>query len=227
MNPRSHRRLLILAAVLANVAFTALGSIFNYPDVLDEPAGQVLAAFRDHAGRVSAWFLAPGALRRAARADRDRRRPAVVAAGPCGSRCRSGSRRPSCRSSACCAGRSSCPATPPTRRASTGVAAAARDAFTTASDILGTAVGETARLPPHRGVDRCSSSSRSGGATPDAGSLLGAVSAVLVLAGVLSPLGPAGRSTPRTSPATCCGASGSLIFAAVLVRRGVRQPSRA
>ena len=32
--------LLILAAVLANVAFTALGSIFNYPDVLDEPAGQ-------------------------------------------------------------------------------------------------------------------------------------------------------------------------------------------
>ena len=36
--------LLVLAAVLANVAFAALGSIFDYPDVLDEPAGQVLAA---------------------------------------------------------------------------------------------------------------------------------------------------------------------------------------
>jgi hypothetical protein len=48
--------LLILAAVLANVGFTALGSIFNYPDVLDEPAGQVLAAFRDDQGAVSAWF---------------------------------------------------------------------------------------------------------------------------------------------------------------------------
>ena len=48
--------LLILAAVLANVAFTALGSIFNYPDVLDEPAGDVLASFREHEGAVSAWF---------------------------------------------------------------------------------------------------------------------------------------------------------------------------
>jgi hypothetical protein len=48
--------LLILAAVLANVAFTALGSIFNYPDVLDEPAGDVLASFRAHEGAVSAWF---------------------------------------------------------------------------------------------------------------------------------------------------------------------------
>jgi hypothetical protein len=38
------------------VAFTALGSIFNYPDVLDEPAGQVLASFHAHQGAVSAWF---------------------------------------------------------------------------------------------------------------------------------------------------------------------------
>jgi hypothetical protein len=48
--------LLILAAVLANVAFTALGSIFNYPDVLDEPAAAVLVSFRAHEGAVSAWF---------------------------------------------------------------------------------------------------------------------------------------------------------------------------
>ena len=48
--------LLIVAAVLANVAFAALGSVFNYPDVLDEPAGAVLASFRAHEGVVSAWF---------------------------------------------------------------------------------------------------------------------------------------------------------------------------
>ena len=56
MSPRLTAFLLILAAILANVAFTALGSIFNYPDVLDEPAGQVLASFRDHESAVRAWF---------------------------------------------------------------------------------------------------------------------------------------------------------------------------
>jgi hypothetical protein len=56
MNPKLTASLLIIAAVLANVGFTALGSIFNYPDVLDEPAGDVLASFRDHEGAVSAWF---------------------------------------------------------------------------------------------------------------------------------------------------------------------------
>src|SRR5215471_4312478 len=49
--------LLILAAVLANVGFTALGSVFNYPDVLNEPAGQVLASFRDSQTAVSTWFV--------------------------------------------------------------------------------------------------------------------------------------------------------------------------
>ena len=56
MSPRITAALLILAAVLANLAFTALGSIFNYPDVLDEPAGEVLASFRDNQGAISAWF---------------------------------------------------------------------------------------------------------------------------------------------------------------------------
>ena len=72
--------LLILAAVLANVAFTALGSIFNYPDVLDEPAGEVLASFRDARGRGQRLVHRAGAVGRAARADRDRRRPAVARA---------------------------------------------------------------------------------------------------------------------------------------------------
>jgi hypothetical protein len=57
MNRKLTATLLIIAAVLANVGFTALGSIFNYPDVLDEPAGEVLASFRDSQGAVRGWFL--------------------------------------------------------------------------------------------------------------------------------------------------------------------------
>jgi hypothetical protein len=56
MNRKVTASLLILAAVLANVGFTALGSIFNYPDVLNEPAGTVLASFRENQGAVSFWF---------------------------------------------------------------------------------------------------------------------------------------------------------------------------
>jgi hypothetical protein len=56
MNRRLTASLLVTAAVLANVAFTALGSIFAYPDVLDRPAGEVLASFRAHEGAVSTWF---------------------------------------------------------------------------------------------------------------------------------------------------------------------------
>ena len=57
MNRKLTAALLILAALLANIGFSALGSIFDYPDVLDEPAGQVLAMFRDHQGAVSTWFI--------------------------------------------------------------------------------------------------------------------------------------------------------------------------
>ena len=37
--------LLIAAAVLANAAFTVLGMVFDYPDVLKEPVEDILAAF--------------------------------------------------------------------------------------------------------------------------------------------------------------------------------------
>jgi hypothetical protein len=56
MSPRVTAALLIAAAVLANLAFAALGSIFDYPDVLDEPAGDVLTSFSNHQGAVSTWF---------------------------------------------------------------------------------------------------------------------------------------------------------------------------
>lgn len=44
MNRELTAALLVTAAVLTNVAFTALGTVFNYPDVLKEPVGEVLAA---------------------------------------------------------------------------------------------------------------------------------------------------------------------------------------
>jgi hypothetical protein len=42
--------------VLTNVAFTALGSIFNDPDILKEPTDDILAAFRGSQGAVIVWF---------------------------------------------------------------------------------------------------------------------------------------------------------------------------
>jgi hypothetical protein len=48
--------LMAAAAVLTNAAFTILGSVFNYPDVLKEPTTQVLADFQARQGQVSFWF---------------------------------------------------------------------------------------------------------------------------------------------------------------------------
>ena len=58
MTPRRTAALMITAAVLVNVAFAGLGSVFDYPDVLKQPAGDVLASFRDSQATVTAWFLA-------------------------------------------------------------------------------------------------------------------------------------------------------------------------
>ena len=48
--------LLITAAVLTNAAFTVLGMIFNYPDVLKEPVEEILAEFRASQNAVMFWF---------------------------------------------------------------------------------------------------------------------------------------------------------------------------
>jgi hypothetical protein len=56
MNRKTTAVLLIAAAVLTNAAFTVLGSIFAYPDVLKEPVADILAGFREHQGQVSFWF---------------------------------------------------------------------------------------------------------------------------------------------------------------------------
>ena len=49
--------LLVAGAVLVNVAFVGLGSVFDYPDVLNHPAGEVLATFHEKQAPVSALFL--------------------------------------------------------------------------------------------------------------------------------------------------------------------------
>jgi hypothetical protein len=135
--------LMILAAVLATASFTALGSIFDYPDVLDEPAGSVLAAFREDQTAVGGWFsvlalsaalLAPVAIG-VGRLSSGRPMRIAVRVGTLAATVQViGLLRwpilvPGYASDAA----SSDPA----------VAADGRGAFTTASDILGTAIGET------------------------------------------------------------------------------------
>jgi hypothetical protein len=56
MNRKLTAALLIAAAVLTTVAFTALGSIFDYPDILKQPTDDILAAFRAAEGPIVAWF---------------------------------------------------------------------------------------------------------------------------------------------------------------------------
>ena len=135
--------LLILAAILANVGFVALGSIFNYPDVLDEPAGDVLASFREHEGAVSAWFavlalsaalFAPIAIG-VGRLSRTR---AMRVAVPVGIAAATVQVIGLLRWPILVPGYASDAAS-----GDAAVAAGARDSFTTASDILGTAIGET------------------------------------------------------------------------------------
>jgi hypothetical protein len=48
---------LAAASLLAIAGFTFLGSIFEYPQVLEEPTSQILALYREHQTAVSGWFL--------------------------------------------------------------------------------------------------------------------------------------------------------------------------
>jgi hypothetical protein len=179
MNPKLTAALLILAAVLANVAFTALGSIFNYPDVLDEPAATVLADFRDNEGAVSTWFsvlalsaalLAPIAIG-VGRLSKVRAMRFAVPVGITAAVVQ-------------VIGLSRWPILVP------GYAADGNaDAFGTASDILGTAIGETVGYlltATWTMLVIVALGRRYAGRWFQA---LGGVAAVLVLAGVLSPLG--------------------------------------
>lgn len=48
--------LLVLAVVLANAAFLGLGSIFEYPDILQQPAAEIFAEFRADETAIIALF---------------------------------------------------------------------------------------------------------------------------------------------------------------------------
>lgn len=48
---------LALASVLAIAGFTVLGSVFQYPQILEEPTSEILTLFREHQGEVVTWFL--------------------------------------------------------------------------------------------------------------------------------------------------------------------------
>jgi hypothetical protein len=45
------------AALLAIAGFTALGFVFEYPQILKESTDDILALYREHSTAVSAWFL--------------------------------------------------------------------------------------------------------------------------------------------------------------------------
>jgi hypothetical protein len=44
------------ASLLAIAGFTVLGSVFEYPQILEEPTSDILALFREHQGAVTTWF---------------------------------------------------------------------------------------------------------------------------------------------------------------------------
>jgi hypothetical protein len=48
---------LALASLLAIAGFTVLGSVFEYPQILEQPTSDILALFREHHAAVAGWFL--------------------------------------------------------------------------------------------------------------------------------------------------------------------------
>ncbi len=189
MNRKLTATLLIAAAVLTNLAFTALGSVFNYPDVLKEPVDEILTAFRANQGTVIAWFVvlalsaalfAPIAIGVGRLSPRPIMRLAVVTGVAA--------------AVVQVVGLLRWPLLVPgfARDAASGdpaTAAAAKDSFETAHRILGTVIGETCgyfltaawTLLVLVAIGRTFAGRWF--------TVLGAVSALLILGGVLSPLG--------------------------------------
>jgi hypothetical protein len=213
---------MIVAAVLVNVAFTGLGTVFDYPDVLKKPAADVLASFRADQVAVSGWFLmlALGAALLA---------PVAVGIGRLSD---APAMRWAVRAGVAAAavqvvGLLRWPLLVPGWAATAAgqdpaAAAAARGSFATANLVLGTLVGETGGYlltAAWTGLVLAALG------TAFAGRLfvaLGAVSAALVLLGVVSPL-----DLPLVDTANFVGYvlwSGWLvIFAVVLLARSRRR----
>jgi hypothetical protein len=224
MNRKLTAALLIAAAVLTNVAFTALGSIFNYPDVLTEPTDDILTAFRDSQTAVVGWFtvmtisaalFAPIAIG-VGRLASSRVMHVAVLTGVAAAVVQ-------------VIGLSRWPLLVPGYAADAAstdptLAAAGRHSFNTAHQVLGHLIGETFgylltavwTLLVLAAVGRVLAGRWF--------TVLGAVSAVMILAGVLSPL-----NLPGVDLANFAGYvlwSGWLIaFAIVLIRTPERAPA--
>jgi hypothetical protein len=217
MNRKRTAALLIAAAVLANVAFTALGIIFNYPDVLKEPTDDILAAFRNSAAPVVGWFtvmaisaalLAPIAIG-VGRLSTGRVMRAAVVAGIAAAAVQ-------------VIGLSRWPLLVPGYAADAAGseparAAAGRNSFETAHQILGQIIGETFGYVLTAAWTVLVLAAIGRAVAGRWFTILGAVSAVLILAGVVSPL-----NLPGIDLANFAGYvlwSGWLIaFALVLIR---------
>ena len=188
MNRKLTAALLFTAAVLTTVAFTALGTVFNYPDVLKEPVDDVLAAFRTSQTAVTAWFtvlalsaalLAPIAVG----VGRLSTRPAMRVAVPVGI----------AAAAVQVIGLARWPLLVPGFAADAAsadpvTAEAGRDAFATAHLILGNIVGETFGYLLTAAWTLLVLAAIGRTIAGRWFTVLGAVSAVLILAGVLSPL---------------------------------------
>lgn len=224
MNRRLTAWLLIAAAVLTNVAFTALGSVFDYPDVLKEPTADVLESFRASQGAVTAWFavlalsaalFAPIAVGVGKLSDRTAMRVAVpVGIAAAAVQVIGLLRWPLLVPGYAADSASGDPA----------VAAAARDSFSTAHTILGHLVGETLGYLLTAAWTLLVLAALGRAFAGLWFTVLGAVSAVLILVGVLSPL-----DLPLVDTANFAGyvlwSLWLVAFAVVLLRRPRTSPS--
>ena len=188
MNRKLTAVLMIAAAVLATAAFTMLGTIFNYPDILKEPVEEILAAFRASQAAVVGWFavlalsaalfvpIAVGVGRLSTHRAMRVAVPVGIAAGIVQ-----------------VIGLARWPLLVPGFAADAAsqdarVAAAARDSFVLAHRILGNLIGETLGYLLTAAWTLLVLVALGRSIAGRWFAALGAVSAVLVLAGVLSPL---------------------------------------
>jgi Domain of unknown function (DUF4386) len=202
MNRRITAVLMITATVLFTVAITVLGSAFEYPDILKEPAADIMAAFRESQTAVVLWFTvlaigagllipiaigvgrvsrdAAGAAATGASRQLDRRVQAAVAVGVAAGTVQfiGLSRWPILVPGFARDAASSDPA----------VAHAAEESFTTAHQFLGTVVGETLGYLLTAAWTLLVVVTLARTLAGRWFRILGTVAAVLVLSGVLSPL---------------------------------------
>jgi hypothetical protein len=188
MNRKLTATLLIAAAVLTTAAFTVLGMVFNYPDVLKEPVEEILAQFRASQNAVVFWFavLAVSAALFA---------PIAIGVGRLSSHWAMRVAVPVGIAAAAVQviGLSRWPLLVPGFAADAAspdpaVAAAARDSFVLAHRILGNLIGETLGYLLTAAWTLLVLVALGRTFAGRWFIALGAVSAVLVLAGVLSPL---------------------------------------